>query len=422
MVEKEILDNGLRVILIPNQATNVLSAMVMFGVGSRYESDELAGISHILEHMSYKGTSRRPTPIEVAEAIESVGGEHNAFTGKEYTGYYTKVAPRHLETALDFLSDILLNSNYHESDLEREKGVIIEEVNMYEDTPMDLVGNKFEEALFGANALGRDVIGTKETISAVTRADLVSYRQSHYTGPNTTLVLAGNFGSRTPADLMRLITKYFAFAGKTSVDLSPLTFAEKKSSKIITKKTEQSHLVLGFYGAPFAHPDLYKLKLLAVILGGSMSSRMFIEIREKRGLAYAVRTTANGYSDTGTIETQIGVPHNKVAETIKAVLAEYRKIKQESVGEAELKKAKEIALGRMLISFEDSLNLAMHYATGETIAREVVTPEELARLFEKISSRDIMDTAKKYLRDDRMALAYIGPSLSQVELEPIFTL
>ncbi|OQA03729.1 MAG: Protease 3 precursor [bacterium ADurb.Bin400] len=421
MIKKEILKNGTRVILIPNNSTGVISAMVMFGVGSRYENDKIAGISHLLEHMHYKGTGKRATAIDVAEFIESIGGEHNAFTSKEYTGYYVKVASRHLEKSYDFLSDILLNSRFQADELEREKSVVVEEIKMYEDSPMDMVGSKFEESLFGNNALGRDVIGFRESVLATTRGNLVDFRSRYYTGPNTVIVLSGNFNGLSDNELLALTEKYFTFSSSLTPDALPVT-PQCERLHLVEKPTEQSHLVIGFQGAPFAHPDRYKLKILAVILGGSMSSRMFEEIREKRGLAYAVRCTTSSYSDAGTIETQVGVPHAKVIEAVKAVMNEYGKIRKEEVGERELRKAKEIIYGKLLISFEDSLDVASHHAISETLAGQSFTPEELMAIYEKITAQDILEVANKYFVSDRLSLAYIGPGVSREDTEKALTL
>ncbi|MFA5926747.1 MAG: pitrilysin family protein [Patescibacteria group bacterium] len=419
-MQKEILKNGLKVILAPNNATKVVTIMTMFGVGSRYESEENAGISHVLEHMHYKGTKKRPTFIEVAEFIESIGGEHNAFTGKEYTGYYVKVAPKHLRDAFDFLSDIVINSVMKEEELAREKNVIIEEINMYEDSPSEMVDSKFEESLFGNNSLGRDIIGYKQTVSGVSSKSLQDYKSSYYTGPNTIIVIAGNFGQYSREDLMAMIEEMFPLPSSTPIDLPPLIVNQAKSHLICSKKTEQSHMVIGFHGPAYAHPDRYKLKLLGVILGGGMSSRMFAEIREKRGLAYAVRTSVSGYSDAGSIETQVGVPHDKVGETVRAVISEYAKIRDGGVTEVELARAKEMISGRVLISFEDSLDLATHYAISEIVANQTLTPEEILERYEKVTVKDITEVAKKYILDNRMSLAYIGPALKEKDLNQIF--
>lgn len=420
MIKKEVLSNGLRVILAPNRSTSVFTAMVLFGVGSRYETDKQAGISHVLEHMFFKGTKKRPTPLQVAEFIESLGAEQNAFTGKEYTGYYVKLAPKHLPKAFDFLSDMLLNSLFGAEELKREKGVIIEEINMYEDLPMEIVDSKFEEAMFGQNPLGRDVIGTKETVSAVTPEDLFAYKDKYYTAPNAVVVLAGNPGEYSDEEILKLMREYFDFGPHNPADLAPIQINQEKSFNITPRKTEQSHLIVGFQGVPYAHPDKYKLKAMAVILGGSMSSRMFTEIRERRGLAYAVRSTISNYSDAGTIETQAGVPHEKVDEAIQAILGEYDKIRTEKVTQAELDRAKEIIYGRLLISFEDSLDVASHYAMGEIISGETRTPEEIIKLYERITVDDIIDVAQKYVRDDKLSMAYIGPALTPEKLKPIF--
>ncbi len=407
---------------MPNNATGVITVLVIFGVGSRNEADHQAGISHVLEHMHYKGTKKLPTPIDVAEFIENVGGEHNAFTGKEYTGYYAKIVPKHLETALEFLKEIVVNPLFDRDSLEREKGVIVEEINMYEDLPMEIVDSRFEEVIFGSNALGRDVIGRKEAVLAVQRDDLINYREKYYTAPNTVVVMAGNFGGKSEEEMVRLAEENFVLPHKKIDALPAVTINNKKASIVINRSTEQSHLVVGFRGAEYRNAERYILKLLAVILGGSMSSRMFTEIREKRGLAYAVRTSSSSYVESGGFDTQAGVPHEKVKETIQAILDEYRKALDSGVTEAELNRAKEIANGRMLVSFEDSLEVAEYYAISEILSAKVVTIPELMKIYEKISRDDILSVARKYLTDERMGLAYIGPSLTKGQLEDIFVL
>ncbi len=428
-MKKIVLKNGVRLMLMPNKSTGVVTIMTMFGVGSRHESDKLAGISHLLEHMNYKGTLKRPTFLEVAEFIESIGGEHNAFTGKEYTAYYTKVTPKHLEKGVDFVSDNVLHSTYDSEELKKEKGVIIEEINMYEDQPMENIDNKFEEALFGKNALGRDIIGTKESVSGLERDDLLEYRKHHYTAENCVVAMAGNFGETTEAQIEKLIEEKFVFTGTKAVSKagSPenpeqIVLNQSKSVIIVPKKTEQSHLMIGFFGPPFVSEDRSALKLLGVILGGSMSSRMFVEVREKRGLAYAVRTSFGCYREAGSIETQAGVPHSKVKETIKAILDEYRKVTEKEVTESELSRVKEILNGQTMIDLEDSFEVADHYARYETIAGVTKSPEEILKEYEKVRPSDILKIAKKYLVDNRMSLAYIGPALEEKDITNLFML
>lgn len=413
------LKNGLRLMLVPKKSTEVVTAMIMFRVGSRNESDELAGISHVLEHMHYKGTPKRPTGLKIAEFIESCGGEHNAFTSKEYTGYYAKVASKHLERALDFLSDLISNSLFRAEDLEREKQVISQEIDMYEDHPMEIIGDKFEEAIFGCNALGRDVIGTKKTVNSISVEDIKNYRNGHYLSGNGVLVLAGNFGDLTDQQVEELALKYFSLSDRAIPSASEVNFCKEIKPNLIRKKTEQSHLIVGFKTVPVDHPDHHKLELLSVILGGSMSSRMFEEIREKRGLAYAVRTHTNNYIEAGSLMTQAGVPHEKVMETIEAIVGEYKKVKDEEVSEEELARAKEVLTGHILIKLEDSEDLSHYYATDLLILGKVITPEELIQIYSKITRGDILKVAKKYFTKENFGLAFIGPEIDEKELEEI---
>lgn len=410
------LKNGLRLILVPRRATEVVTVMAMFKVGSRQEETDIAGISHVLEHMHYKGTPKRPTGFSVAEFIESIGGEHNAFTGKEYTGYYVKIMPKHLEKGFDFLSDNLLNSKIEDSELDREKGVIIQEINMYEDLPMQMVGSHFEKIIFGDNALGRDIIGRKESVSATTSAKLFDYKEKYYQAKNAVVVLAGNFGKYSDQEIAKLVEKYFQFKNEPVKKTSPVKINNKKSHYIENKKTEQTHLVVGFKTVSFNHPDYFALDLLATVLGGSMSSRMFSEVREKRGLAYSVKTRTSEYSESGTIETQAGVGHGKLYEATEAIMGEYKKVKEELVSDSELAKVKEITLGKMLIGIEDSEEIAFHYASEALLADKILTYDEMRKIYQKITASDIMRVAKKYLVDEKMGLAVIGPKIDKKKL------
>jgi len=414
------LKNGLRLILVPRRATEVVTVMAMFKVGSRQEEVDIAGISHVLEHMHYKGTPKRPTGFAVAEFIESIGGEHNAFTGKEYTGYYVKIMPKHLEDGFDFLSDNLLNSKIEDSELEREKGVIIQEINMYEDLPMQMVGEHFETVMFGDNALGRDIIGRKESVSATTSAKLFDYKKKYYQAKNAVVVLAGNFGKYSDQEIAKLAEKYFQFTNETVKKTLPVKINNKKGHYIEIKKTEQTHLIIGFQTVSINHPDYFPIELLSTVLGGSMSSRMFSEVREKRGLAYSVKTCTADFTESGYIETQAGVGDDKLYEAAQAIIGEYKKIKEEPVSEAELAKVKEITLGKILIGIEDSEEIAYHYAAEALLADEIQTYEELRKVFQKITADDILRVAKKYLVDEKMGLAVIGPKISEKKLLNLF--
>lgn len=417
--KKITLKNGIRVILVPSTSTAVMTVVAMFGVGSRQENDLNAGISHVLEHMHFKGTKKRSTAFSISEYVDSMGAEYNAFTGKEYTGYYIKTVPKHFEEALDYLSDILTNSLFDQKELNQEKNVIIQEINMYEDLPMESVSWRFESAMFGKNALGRDVIGTKKSVSSIDRKELVEYRDKHYTTKNTIIALAGNFGQHSEEKITSLIEKSFRFESIEREKTTKISLNNQKAQSIFEKKTEQSHLIIGFRTAPISSEE-YKLDLLAMILGGSMSSRMFEEIREKRGLAYAVSTSSNNYLESGLLQTQAGVPHEKIYETIEAILSEYQKIKKKGITGEELNKAKEIITGKTLIKFEDCEDLALHYATDELLLGENITPKELLLRYQKVTKSDIIETAQKYFTEDKIGLSYVGPKISRGKLENIF--
>lgn len=410
------LENGLRVILVPNKSTEVVTTIVMFRVGSRNESEENAGISHVLEHLCFKGTKKRPTAHEMSEFVDSLGAENNAFTDKEITGYFVKATPKNLEKSFDYLSDMLLNSLYRQEDLDREKKVIIQEINMYQDQPMSVVGENFEKAIFGANSLGRQIIGYKKTVNAITSKALFDYRDTYYQGRNGVLVIAGNFGESSEADIKIMAKKYFTFNNEKTAE--PKNIELKRSELLTTqiKKTEQSHIILGFKTVSQNHPDFFKLEVLATLLGGSMSSRMFEEVREKRGLAYAVKTRVLSYAETSTLFTQAGVEHDKVEEAFSAIAGEYRKIKKEKVDQTELAKAKEVKCGRFLITLEDSEELACHYAAEALLSDKILTPNEIIQKYQSVTIEDIMEMANKYLVEENMAASFVGPKIDKEKI------
>jgi len=419
---KFVLKNGLRVVLVPNPTSAVVTATIIFKVGSRYEEDKEAGISHVLEHMHYKGTKKRPNAVEIAEFIESVGGEHNAFTAKEYTGYYAKVPASHLEDALDFLGDILQNSLFDSKELEKEKVVVLHEFDMYEDIPVEVASNQFEKCLFGNNSLGREIIGTKKSILSITPKDLFAFKEKFYTASNAVLVIAGNVGGKSDRELIKLFERYFDLPQKSPFEPQQIKIIKEKCLKVYRRRAEQSHIIIGFHGPKFSDPDRFGIKMLALILGGSMSSRMFVEIREKKNLAYAIRSSVTNYLEAGFIDTHAGVGHEMVYETISSILTEYRKIKEAEIPEREVQKAKEIIRGRLMISFEDSEEAANHYAIDELMSGEILTQERLDEIYSNITAKELYVLSHKYLDDDKMSLACVGPSAKEDEIKKIFKL
>lgn len=405
--KRTILPNGLRVIVVPMPSFESATVLVMVGAGSRYENRKNSGISHFLEHMAFKGTKNKPTAQDIASLIDGIGGEFNAFTGKEATGYYVKAQATHLETSLDLLSDMLKNSLLSEKEIEKEKGVIIEEINMYEDTPMRNLGDIYERLMYGDTPMGWDTAGSKDVIRAVQRDDFVKYMQSLYSPHNMTVVVAGGVNGKTED----LVSKYFGPMSRFDTILA--SRVKEKQTKpavfIKQKKTEQVHLALGVRTVGLDHPDEDALEVLASILGGGMSSRLFSEVREKRGLAYYVRTSSDNYTDCGTLVTTAGVDAKRAKEAVSVILEELEKVKKPgAITDEELKKAKEYIKGHFVLELEDSRSVADFFAHQELLSHEMDMPEDSLRKIDAITLKDIERVAKKYLVEKTLNLAVIG--------------
>ena len=407
--KRKVLPNGIRLITIPMDSFESATALVMVGAGSRYENKKNNGISHFLEHMAFKGTKSRPTFMEVAGLIDAIGGEFNAFTSKEYTGYYIKASKNNIEICLDLLSDMLQNSKLDEVEIEKEKGVIIEEINLYEDTPMRHVGDIYEELLYGDTPLGWDTAGTKEVIKSLKREDFVNYMNSLYSPTNMTVVVAGGIDEK---NIESLVNKHFS-------SMKPFDFGkalkiiEKQTIpqvKIKTKSTEQAHLALGFRTVPIDSPDRYALSVLASVLGGGMSSRLFSEVREKRGLAYYTRANSDHYKDAGSIAVTAGVDPKRIDEAISVIVAVIRDLRdgKKPIKPYELKKAKEYLKGHMVLELEDSRYVTVVYATQELVEGRIKDANEVLQKIDKVTASDVLRVAKKYLVNKGMNLAIIG--------------
>ena len=408
MYKLTTLSNKLKIISAPIQSTKAITTLVLVGAGSRYETKSINGISHFLEHMFFKGANKYKNTREVSEAIDGAGGEFNAFTGKEYAGYYVKIAKEKLDTALDVLSDMMLYSKFAASEIEKERGVILEEFNMYLDTPMYQVGWDFEKLLYGDQPLGWDQIGTKKLIETVQHNDFNQYKNSLYTPDNITIVLAGDINHE---NTIKKVKEYFTFRS-VSKTLNFKPYEKKLNHEKVhlkTKKTEQAHLVLGVEGLPAEDKDIYSEKLLAIILGGNMSSRMFLNVREAKGLAYYIQTTTDDYLDTGVLSTRAGIDVNRIEDAISAILNEYAKIKDKTISPQELLKAKEYFKGKIILSFEDSEEVAHFYGKQFLLYQKTKTIEEILDIIENISCEDIARIAKKLLKPENMRLAVIGP-------------
>lgn len=404
--KKEILSNKVPLLTIPIKGAKATTALVIFKTGSKNETRETSGLSHFLEHMFFKGTKNRPNTLVLSSEMDSLGGEYNAFTSKEYTGYWFKVANNKLNKALHLLSDMLFNSLFDEQEIEREKGVIIEELNMYQDNPRMHIEDVFESCLYGDTSAGWETIGTKENIRRFKRQDFLSYLEKQYGSRSAYIVIAG---AVKPTD-KKLVGKLFAGFKKNNYQDKP-RLVEKQSHpqlKLVPKKTDQLTLSLGVRTVKMGHPDEFKLKLLAIILGGSMSSRLFINLRERNGLAYYVRTSNEFYSDSGYLATQAGVPRDKIEMAIKIILAEYKQLTKELVPEKELRRAKDILQGRVMLQMEASDNLANWYAQQAMYRKTVLTPGELVKKIKKINAADIQKVASQIFVNRNLNLAVIG--------------
>lgn len=408
MFHKITLKNGLRIIAVPQKNTQAVTVLAMVGTGSKYETEETKGISHFLEHLYFKGTKKRPSFLSIAEDLDRIGGIYNAFTGEELTGYYAKVAAPHFETALDWVSDIYLNSLLPLKEIEKERGVIIEEINMYLDTPMLYLGELWKTLLYGDQPAGWDVVGTKETMKKISRRQLLSYMQSQYVAANTLVCVSGNLSS----SVLNKVKNYFSSIKTTQSNPKNLVIEKQNKPEVLLfyKKTDQTHLALGvrtFYS--FFHPQRYAAELLGIILGGMMSSRLFGEIRGKLGLAYYIKASAEADTDTGYLAAFAGIDNSRIEKAITTILREYKKISKIKVPANELKKAKENLKGKMALALESSDAKAFFYAGQELLENRIFTPQEIFRKVDKVSANDILKVAKDIFREDRLNLALVGP-------------
>jgi predicted Zn-dependent peptidase len=411
--KKTIFKNGLRLITAPMQDTGAVTVIVAVAAGSKFETKNINGLSHFLEHMFFKGTKKRPKTKDIAGALDAVGGEFNAYTSTESTAYYAKVDKEHVYLAIDVVSDIFLNSKIEAKEIEKERGVILQEINMYEDTPMMAVGEEFENLLYGDQPAGWKVIGTKENIAHVSRKDFIGYREKFYNASNTVVCVVGNFGEKGETGVIREIGRIFSRLRKGGVNKKQKTVENQANPrlKVKHKKTDQAHLVLGFRGYDMFHKDRFALSLLANILGGTMSSRLFLSVRERLGLAYYVRASDDESSDCGYFSVSAGVDTDKakIEKTVKTILAEIRKVKTSGVSDKELQKAKDNSRGRMALSLEGSDDVASFLAGQELGRREIKSPEEILTKIDKVKKSDILRVAKDIFVNEKLNLALIGP-------------
>jgi len=412
MFEKHVLKNGLQVITAPLKEIKVVTIFVLFGVGSRFETRKIRGLSHFIEHMMFKGTKKRPNAASLIRAMDSLGAVYNAFTAKDMTAYHIKVDQSHAGVAMEIISDMLQNSLVEAKEVEQEKGVIIEEINMREDTPMIHVEDVFEENLFGDQPIGWDTAGTRDSIRDMKRQNFVDYIKRYYTAGNSVVVVAGAID---PKEALSLAEKNFGKLRKTKRS-QPVKASQRlthRQADLIHRESEQSHLVIGFPAYPYKHPLRQALKVMNVALGGNMSSRLFSLIREKHGMAYYIRSSTNPYSDTGTFTIHAGLDNKRVDKAIGLIVRELKKLTDKSLGKEELRRAKNFLKGQMAIQLEEQENLADWLARRCLMEDRVITVDEHLEEIEKVTAKDIRRVAKEVIRQSKMNLTMIGPFRDQ---------
>jgi predicted Zn-dependent peptidase len=406
--ERQTLSNGLRVLTAPLDHAQSVACYIMLAAGSRYEDASNRGIAHFAEHMFFKGTERRPTARDLSMEVDKIGGEFNAFTSKEYTGYYIRCAGEQRDTALDVLVDMLRHSKFDAEELEREKGVIIEEMNMYMDTPRDYVSSVYEELLFGSNPLGWETLGTRETINSATRDTFLDYLDRWYHPPRIVVGVAGMVGN----DLMPKLEDLLGDMSGNGRERPAAVQVERTPEprvRVLRKDSDQANVCIGVPSYPLGHPDRYALTLLGTVLGTGMSSRLFLEVRERRGLAYYVFAFNNSYTDNGTLLAQGGVDLKRADEAVKVIADEFRKLADELVGEEELEKARSLAKGRFVLQTESPNGLILFGLRREVLEGAAIEPEELLAGLDAVTAEDVQRVARDVIGGSGLRLAVIGP-------------
>jgi predicted Zn-dependent peptidase len=400
------LTNGLRVLTAPMPHAQSVSCVVMLAAGSRYESAETSGIAHFAEHMFFKGTERRPAARDLASEVDAIGGEFNAFTGKEYTGYYVRCAAETRDTALDVLVDMVRNSRFDPEEIEREKGVIIEEMNMYFDTPRDFIGGVYESLLYGDQPLGWDIIGRKETVRGARRETFIEYLDHWYRPGRMVVGVGGQIGEGLRERIEELLGD---LEPRETGEPAPVVLGGNGSRvKVHTKQSDQAHIVLGVRSRPLVDPDRYVLQLLATVLGGGMSSRLFTEVRERRGLGYYVFGTNHAYTDTGSLYAQSGVDINRIDDAVTTIVEQFELLAAEPVGSEELEKARSFAKGRFVLQLESPHGTIMFGLRREVLEGRAEEPRAVLDALDAVTAEDLQRVAGEILSSG-FHLAVIGP-------------
>ena len=403
-MEKIKLDSGLTIISDQIADSQSFTLLVMFRTGSRNESKAIWGISHFLEHMAFKGTKSYPTPEVLVKYLDSLGAMYNAFTSKEHTGYYIKGSKKVFDKALNILAEMTIYPVVLDEEVDKERGTIIEELNMYEDDPRRKIYDYFEESIYENEQIAQDIIGTKKTLAGIHAQEIIAYRQKYYTSGNAVISISGYI----PKDLKEKVESKFKKLKGKKVEYLEFKPSQKKKINLKYKKTQQTHLALGFPGVKVLDKDREATSILSLIFGGNMSSLMFGEIREKRGLAYYISTYSDNMDDTGCFVTFAGVNNEKALEAVRVILEVYDNI-LEKLTDQELRRAKDYIIGILTLKYESSENRSETNATSYLYGKKLTTLEEKIKLIEAVSLAQAQSAAKRILVNEQICLSLIGP-------------
>lgn len=419
MYEKTTLPNGLRILTTPMPHTYSVAIAIYIGAGSRYERKEEAGLSHFVEHLCFKGSQKRPTSKDISEAIDRVGGILNGATDRELTVYYCKVAAPHFPLALDVLVDMVRAPRFEPQDMEKERSVILEELAMIADTPSQLVDLVIDQALWADQPLGWDVAGTDQSVKAIDRQTAVDYRFRQYVPNNMVVSVAGSIDHRQVVD--QVAAFWSDCPPGSPASWYPATDGRGPRCALRYKKSEQAHLCLAVRGLSLQHPDRHALALLSLILGEGMSSRLFLELRERQGLVYDVHSYVSHFLDSGAFTVYAGVDPARTVDALKVILSELVRLR-DGVEDKELVKARELAKGRLLLRLEDTRNVAGWIGAQELLLGEVRTPDQVVALLEAVTAHDVQRVARALLVSDQLHMALVGPFRSDRRFAPLLKL
>jgi len=417
---RKVLENGLRTIVVPMRDNNTVTVMALVEAGSKYETKDISGLSHFLEHMCFKGTKSRPRAIDISRELDALGAQYNAFTSQEFTGYFAKSSKKHFKKILSVVSDLYLNPVFPSAEIEREKGVIVEEINMYRDLPQMHVQDIFMQLLYGDVPAGWNVAGTPETVRAANREKFISYRNAHYVAGATTVIVAGDVSEKEAQE--NVINAFQEMNLARKKEKEKVRDVQKKPA-ILTeiRKTDQTHFVLGVRAFDTYDKKQPALKIIAGALGAGMSSRLFQKMREELGICYYVKTENSAFTDHGVLTVSAGVAPSRLEEAIRALIAEFLKIRDKKISATELRKVKDCLIGNLYLSLESSDEFAEFYGMQEILRKKIKKPEEIAKEIEKVSADEAQVAAREIFTNERINLAIIGQATDESKLTDLLT-